>query len=79
MMRLLCIALCVFIVDGVFSENTDEDILCAMSGSIAHIAEDGAPEQIPAEPSRCKKTNYCYTLWIEHPNNGSVEIMGQGE
>lgn len=56
-------------------------ILCANSvGFIAHIAEDGGPEIISTEsPYQKCENNYCYTLWQEDPNNGSVIIMGQGE
>nr|CAI5849830.1 unnamed protein product [Callosobruchus analis] len=71
---------------GVFTSRAEDYILCANSvGSIAHISEDGAPENIPAESyQKCKSknnetSNYCYTLWTEDPNkNGSREILGQG-
>nr|CAH7718066.1 unnamed protein product [Callosobruchus chinensis] len=71
---------------GVLTSRAEDYILCANSvGSIAHISEDGAPENIPAESyQKCKSknnetSNYCYTLWTEDPNkNGSREILGQG-
>lgn len=70
-----------FLCSGVFSDDVDEFIVCAnLAGSIAHIAEDNSPEIIPSESyQKCKsKTDYCYTVWLEDPNNGSIEVMGQG-
>lgn len=63
------------------AEIPNDYIQCANSvGSISHIAEDGAPEVIPTESFQiCKnKNDYCYTLWQEDPNNGSIEIKSQG-
>ncbi|KAJ8963091.1 hypothetical protein NQ318_018555 [Aromia moschata] len=63
------------------TDNSDDYILCANSrGSIAHFAEDGGPETITQEVfQKCKnKNNYCYTLWLKDPTNGSIVIMGQG-
>lgn len=63
------------------ADNSNEYIQCANSvGSISIIAEDGALEVIPPESFQiCKnKNDYCYTLWQEDPNNGSIEIKSQG-
>lgn len=71
----------IFILICCAAENLNDYIQCANSvGSISHIAEDGAPEVIPTESFQiCKnKNDYCYTLWQEDPNNGSIEIKSQG-
>lgn len=67
-----------FLSTAVLSDGVDNFILCAFSsGSIAHIAEDNSPEIEPTESyQKCK--DYCYTVWLEDPNNGSIEVMGQG-
>lgn len=78
---LICFSLS-FILVTEAAESSDEYIQCANSvGSISHIAEDGAPEIIPTESFQiCKnKNDYCYTLWQEDPNNGSIEIKSQGK
>lgn len=76
------ICLSLLIIFGVEATDSSEDyIQCANSvGSISHIGEDGAPEIIPTESFQiCKnKNDYCYTLWQEDPNNGSIEIKSQG-
>lgn len=72
----------IFILVSCSAENSNEYKQCANSvGSISHIAEDGAPEVIPTESFQiCKnKNDYCYTLWQEDPNNGSIEIKSQGK
>lgn len=78
---LVCFFLILFIFDSCATENS-EFIQCANSaGTIPHIAEDGAPEIIPSDSFQiCKnKNDYCYTLWQEDPNNGSIEIKSQGK
>lgn len=62
--------------------NAEDYIQCANSGeSIPHLAEDGAPEIISTESFQiCRNPNdYCYTVWQEDPNNGTVEIKSQGK
>ncbi|XP_072393767.1 activin receptor type-2A-like isoform X4 [Diabrotica undecimpunctata] len=73
MLQLLIMAL--FLFDAISSQDT-EFIVCANSArSIALIPEyDGPIESY----QKCKTTDYCYTFWLEDPNNGSIVVMGQG-
>lgn len=70
---------CSLLLIEAFTEDTEDYFFCANSrGSIAHIAEDGGPENIPTEVFQKCRSKYCYTLWQEH-TNGSLQVMAQGE
>ncbi|KAJ8924460.1 hypothetical protein NQ315_007257 [Exocentrus adspersus] len=73
----LLTVLCALLLVEASTKNSEDYIRCANSkGSIAHIAEDGAPEDIPREGFQNCKSKYCYTLWLEHGNE--TEVMAQG-
>lgn len=52
------------------------------AGHILHLAEDGGPENISAKLpyKECENTtSYCFSLWEELPDNGSIKILEQGK
>lgn len=69
----------------VSDENTKDVVTRSCvhaAGHILHLSEDGGPENISAKLpyKKCENTtNYCFSLWEELPDNGSIKILEQGE
>lgn len=82
----LCLVSCLIL--GVYTETFKETknyTLCAyFRGAVSHISEDGAiAEDFPTDSIvKCKYTNnipnYCYAVWQDDPNNGTI-LLDQGK
>lgn len=71
---------------GLYKIADDKDLVTRScvhaAGHILHLSEDGGPENISAKLpyKKCENTtSYCFSLWEELPDNGSIKILEQGQ